>query len=182
MKKFITRRLRKTCGGRVNFSAAANIFIAVMKRKFLAFIFTISGLFIFSGSISAQKQIEPKLQRDPIMEADSMHNLNVARQAFKLRKAYKGVLMRCEEIIAANPDFSKMDEVLYLSGMSSFYLAEGKGKQKINPNFPNEKEKYAPEKLRADANVYLSMLVEKYPQSQFREEAEKTLKRLEPKK
>jgi outer membrane protein assembly factor BamD (BamD/ComL family) len=178
MKKFITRRLRKRKRGRENFSPARVISIAVMKTKLLAFIFTIFGLFIFADAGFAQKQIEQKIQRDPVLEADSMHNLNVARQAFRLRKAYKGVLMRCEEIIAANPDFSRMDEVLYLSGMSSFYLAEGKGKQKVNPNFPNEKEKYAPEKLRADATVYLSMLVEKYPQSQYREEAEKTLKLL----
>lgn len=153
-----------------------------MKRNFLTFIFVILGLAAFNNSVFAQKQIEPQLQRDPVLEADSMHNLQVARQAFKLRKAYKGVLMRCEEIIAANPEFSRMDEVLYLSGMSSFYLSEGKGKQKINEKFPDEKAKYAPEKLREDATAYLKMLLEKYPQSQFREESEKTLKLLEPKK
>lgn len=165
-----------------NFSPAAVIFITVMNRQFLAFIFAIFGLFIFAGSGAAQKQIEPQIQRDPVLESDSLHNLEVARQAFRLRKAYKGVLMRCEEIIAANPDFSKMDEVLYLSGMSSFYLAEGKGKQKINEKFDDEKKKYAPEKLREDANVYLKMLIDKYPQSQFKQEAEKTLKLLETKK
>jgi hypothetical protein len=149
-----------------------------MKKAVLYFIFLVS---IFAFSIfdaQAQKQIEQREQRDPVLEADSLHNLEVARQAFKLRKAYKGVLMRCEEIIAANPDFSKMDEVLYLSGMSSYYLSEGKGKQKINTNFNDEKEKYAPEKLRQDAIVYFQMLIDKYPQSQYRDEAEKTLKLL----
>lgn len=152
-------------------------------KKAILFLSFIALFFAFSAdNIFAQKRIEQREQRDPVIEADSLHNLEVARQAFKLRKAYKGVLMRCEEIVAANPDFSKMDEVLYLSGMSSYLLAEGKGKQKINENFPGEKEKYAPEKLRQDATVYLQMLVDKYPQSQFREEAEKTLKLLEPKK
>lgn len=152
-----------------------------MKKAFLFFSF-IACLFVFSQSVSAQKQIEPKEVRDPILEADSMHNLEVARQAFRLRKAYKGVLLRCEEIIAANPIFSRMDEVLYLSGMSSYYLSVNKGKQKINPNFQQEKEKYAPDKLRQDAAEYLKQLVETYPQSEFKDEAEKTLKLLEAKK
>ena len=152
-----------------------------MKKTFL-FLSFVACLFVFSPDAFGQKQIEQKIVRDPVLEADSMHNLEVARQAFRLRKAYKGVLMRCEEIIAANPAFSKMDEVLYLSGMSSYYLSEGKGKQKINPNFQQEKEKYAPEKLREDAATYLKQLVETYPQSEFRAEAEKTLKLLEAKK
>jgi len=144
-------------------------------------LFLIFGLLFFLPISFAQKNIEQKVQRDPVLEADSMHNLEVARLMFRLRKAYKGVLMRCEEIIAANPDFSKMDEVLYLSGMSSYYLLEGKGSQKVNLNDEKEKEKYNPEKLLADAIVYLKMLVEKYPQSRFRQEAEKTLKLLEEK-
>jgi outer membrane protein assembly factor BamD (BamD/ComL family) len=144
-------------------------------------LFLIFGFLFFLPISFAQKNIEQKVQRDPVLEADSMHNLEVARLMFRLRKAYKGVLMRCEEIIAANPDFSKMDEVLYLSGMSSYYLLEGKGSQKVNLNDEKEKEKYNPEKLLADAIVYLKMLVEKYPQSRFRQEAEKTLKLLEEK-
>jgi outer membrane protein assembly factor BamD (BamD/ComL family) len=149
-----------------------------MKKAFLFLSFSLC-LFAFSPQVFAQKQIEQQIVRDPLVEADSMHNLEVARQAFRLRKAYKGVLMRCEEIIAANPIFSKMDEVLYLSGMSSYYLSINKGKQKINPNFQQEKEKYAPEKMREDAATYLKQLVETYPQSEFRDEAEKTLKLLE---
>lgn len=151
-----------------------------MKKAILFFSF-IACLFVFSAApenVFAQKQIEQQVQRDPLLEADAMHNLEVARQAFKLRKAYKGVLMRCEEIIAANPAFSRMDEVLYLSGMSSFYLSQNKGKQKINDKFADEKEKYAPEKLRDDAVTYLKQLVALYPQSEFKTEAEKTLKSL----
>ncbi|MDQ3798027.1 MAG: outer membrane protein assembly factor BamD [Acidobacteriota bacterium] len=149
-------------------------------KKAILFLSFIACLFAFSpANVFAQKPIEQQVVRDPILEADAMHNLEVARQAFRLRKAYKGVLMRCEEIIAANPIFSRMDEVLYLSGMSSYYLSQNKGKQKINPNFQQEKEKYAPEKLREDAITYFRQIIEMFPQSEFRPEAEKTLKLLE---
>jgi outer membrane protein assembly factor BamD (BamD/ComL family) len=83
--------------------------------------------------------------------------------------------MRFEETFAAYPEFSKMDEFLYLAGMSSYYLSENKGKQKVNLKSDKEKEKFAPAKLREEAVAYLSMLVEKSPQSQYRDEAEKTL-------
>ncbi|MEJ7700141.1 MAG: hypothetical protein WKF71_10915 [Pyrinomonadaceae bacterium] len=39
-----------------------------------------------SANINAQKQIEPQVQRDPILEADAKHNLEVAQQYFKLEK------------------------------------------------------------------------------------------------
>lgn len=149
-----------------------------MKRKFLAIIFTVFGLFVFSNSVLAQRNIEPKVERDPILEADAKHNLEVAWQYFKLKKAYKAVLARCEETIAAHPLYSKMDEVLYLSGMSSFYLSNNKGKQKIDFKIEEEKERFAPEKLREDAVAYLSQLVEQHPQSKYKDDAEKTLKEL----
>ncbi|MBA2737274.1 MAG: outer membrane protein assembly factor BamD [Pyrinomonadaceae bacterium] len=151
-----------------------------MKRKFHALLFIVFGLFIFGNSAMAQRNIEPKIDRDPILEADAKHNLEVAQQYFKLKKAYKAVLMRFEETLAAYPDFSKMDEFLYYAGMSSFYLSDNKGKQKIVSE--TEKKKFAPEKLREDTVAYLSMIVEKYPQSSFKADAEKTLKELKAKK
>ncbi len=145
-----------------------------MKKAILIFSFIILS---FTSAAFAQKQIEPQVQRDPILEADAKHNLEVAQQYFKLKKAYKAVLMRFEETFAAYPEFSKMDEFLYLAGMSSYYLSENKGKQKIVSE--EEKKKFAPEKLREDAVAYLAAIVEKYPQSQYKDEAEKTLKELE---
>jgi len=153
-----------------------------MKRKFTVLAFAFLSLFVFGNSAFAQKQIEPQIQRDPILELDANHNLEVAQQYFKTKKAYKAVLMRFEETFAAYPEFSKMDEFLYLAGMSSFYLSENKGKQKIDTKSENEKKKFAPEKLREDATAYLAQIVEKYPQSTFKAEAEKTLKTLEAKK
>ena len=72
----------------------------------------------------AQRNVTPAIDRDPLMEQDAKHNLEVAWNAYKLKKAYKGVLLRFEETFAAYPDFSKIDEFLYLAGMSSYYLAE----------------------------------------------------------
>lgn len=148
-----------------------------MKKAIFIFSFI---LLTFSSAAYAQKQIEPQVQRDPILEADAKHNLDVANQYFKLKKAYKAVLMRFEETFAAYPEFSRMDEFLYLAGMSSYYLSENKGKQKVTSD--EDKEKFAPEKLREDAKAYLSAIVEKYSQSQYKDEAEKTLKELEAKK
>jgi len=148
-----------------------------MKKAFLIFSFI---FLTFASSAFAQKQIEPQVQRDPILEADAKHNLEVAQQYFKLKKAYKAVLMRFEETFAAYPEFSKMDEFLYYAGMSSFYLSQNKGKQKIETEA--EKKKFAPEKLREDAVAYLSQLVEKYPQSSYKSEAQKTLKQIGAKK
>src|SRR5260370_41879134 len=98
----------------------------------------------------------PDVARDPDMEKDSLHNLEVARQYFKLRKAYKASLARCEEIIAGNPAFSKIDEVLFIAGESSLRLSENKGKQSV---------KTTTDKLREEARDYLSMLVNNYHDS-----------------
>jgi outer membrane protein assembly factor BamD (BamD/ComL family) len=129
----------------------------------------------FGGSAIAQRNVTPAIERDPLLEKDAKHNLDVARQAYLLKKAYKGVLMRFEETFAAYPDFSQMDEFLYYAGMSSYYLSEGKGRQKVDMKSEREKDKYAPAKLKEDAVAYLSMLVEKHPQSKYKDDAEKTL-------
>ncbi len=159
----------------------AVIFTVVMKKNFLILAFIIFGFSIFGSNVFAQKQIEPQIQRDPILEADASHNLEVAQQYFKTKKAYKAVLMRFEETFAAYPEFSKMDEFLYLAGMSSFYLSENRGKQKVDSKSETERKKFAPEKLREDARAYFSMIVEKYLQSQYKAEAEKILETIKSK-
>ncbi len=113
---------------------------------------------------------DPSVIRDAELEKDSLHNLEVARHYYKLKKAYVAALKRCEEIDAGNPTFAKMDEVLFIAGQSSLRLAENKGKQK-------PKEKTA-EQLRTDARVYLSRLVAGYPQSTFYKQAEADLQGL----
>src|SRR5438105_1116933 len=101
-------------------------------RKLLLSLFMLTLLFGVQSIVFAQGGAKqgPKINRDADVESDSMHNLEVARHYFKLRKAYVAALQRCEEIIAANPAFSRIDEVLYMAGESSLSLSEGKGKQK----------------------------------------------------
>ncbi|MFN2500901.1 MAG: outer membrane protein assembly factor BamD [Pyrinomonadaceae bacterium] len=146
--------------------------------RFRTFLFTLFLAAVCATPLSAQRNVTPVIERDPLMEADAKHNLDVAWSAFKLKKAYKGVLMRFEETFAAYPNFSKMDEFLYLAGMSSYYLSENKGQQKVDLRMEKEKEKFAPAKLREDAVAYLSIIAEKYPGSQYRDNAQKTLKLL----
>jgi outer membrane protein assembly factor BamD (BamD/ComL family) len=123
----------------------------------------------------------PQVLRDPDLEEDSLHNLEVARHYFKLKKAYVAALQRCEEIIAGNPAFSKIDEVLFLAGESSINLAESKGKQKASSYVIHEgenKRTLKPAEFREIARGYLSQLVNDYPQSTFRQQAEEDLKPL----
>jgi outer membrane protein assembly factor BamD (BamD/ComL family) len=123
----------------------------------------------------------PDVARDPDMEKDSLHNLEVAWQYFKLRKAYVASLERCEEIIAGNPGFSKIDEALFIAGKSNLLLADGKGKQKPSMyvrHEGNEKKTLTPEEFRDEARGYLSQLVNGYPDSKFKGEALEDLKSL----
>lgn len=147
-----------------------------MKKGFIV----LSFIFLtFAGAAFAQKPTEPQIQRDPVLEADAKHNLEVAWQYYKLKKAYKAVLMRFEETFAAHPDFSKMDEFLFMAAMSSVYLADGKGKQQLVLKDDEEKKRYSPERLREDAVAYFNIIKDKYPKSKYIGETEKQLKLLQ---
>src|SRR6476620_6886350 len=91
-------------------------------------------LFLAVPSIYGQGTVrtgpDPSTLRDPDLEKDSLHNLEVARNYFKLKKAYVAALKRCEEIIAGNPNFARIEEVLFIAGESSISLSNSKGKQK----------------------------------------------------
>src|SRR3989449_7936505 len=105
-----------------------------MKKLFLTFVMLLTALFVFApasyGQGKAKTGPDVSLIRDADLEKDSLHNLEVARHYFKLKKAYLAALKRCEEIDAGNPNFAKMDEVLYIAGESSLRLAETGGQQK----------------------------------------------------
>jgi hypothetical protein len=128
-------------------------------------------LFIAPGARAqgASRGPDPSTLRDEELERDSSHHLEAARLYFKPRKAYIAALLRCEEVIAGNPTFSKMDEILYIAGMSNLYLSEKRGRQA--PKEPAEK-------YRQDARDLLSQLVEQFPNSSFRGDAEKALQSL----
>lgn len=144
-------------------------------RKFLITLCVILAAVSVEASASyaqgaAKTGPDPSTMRDEDLEKDSLHNLEVARHYFKLKKAYVAAIKRCEEIDAGNPNFARMDEVLFIAGESSLRLAENRGKQKI-------KEK-TPEQLRQDARVYLSRLISEYPNSIFAKQVEDDLKGL----
>ncbi len=145
-----------------------------MRKVFLTVIALSIGLFVSApasyGQGAAKTGPATSVLRDADLEKDSLHNLEVARHYFKLKKAYVAAIKRCEEIDAGNPNFAKMDEVLFIAGESSLRLAENRGKQKT-------KEK-TPEQLREDARVYLSRLVADYPNSTFSKQAEVDLQAL----
>jgi len=150
-----------------------------MKKFFSLVVLSFSLIGAASIAAFAQRSPQPAVDRDPLLEADAKHNLDVARQGFSpLKKAYKQVIYRFEETFAAYPQFSKMDEFLYLVGMSSLYLSENKGKQKVDMKDEKEKVKFAPEKLRKDASDYFKILIAQYPQSTYLEEAKKALQQL----
>lgn len=155
-----------------------------MKKSLLIFTFAILCVLVGNCSVLGQgRTVEPKVQRDPILEQDAMKNLEVARQYFVTKKAYKAVVLRLDEVIAAYPEFSRMDEVLYLFGVSNFYLSQGRGKQKIDLTklSPADKERFATERLKEDAVANLNLLIEKFPNSEFTEKAKKALAEIDGK-
>jgi outer membrane protein assembly factor BamD (BamD/ComL family) len=141
-----------------------------MKKKVLFFnvVLMILAIAVSSFAQGTVKNTAATI-RDADLEKDAMHNLEVARHYFKQKKAYLAALQRCEEVIAGNPTFARIDEILFIAGESSLRLSEGKGKQSV---------KAAAAKLRDDARGYLEQLVNDYPQSPFREQAEAELKSL----
>ena len=160
-----------------------------MKTNFLSLIVLVFAFVICVPAVCAQGGAkngpDPSTIRDPDLEKDSLHNLEVARNYFKLKKAYVAALKRSEEIIAGNPNFSKIEEVLFIAGESSLSLAEKKGKQ--SPSLyvsydGNTKHTLTSEQFREMGRDYLTRLVNDYPQSNFRKQAEEDLSVLgEPK-
>jgi outer membrane protein assembly factor BamD (BamD/ComL family) len=161
-----------------------------MKKVFTLSVMLASALSLGASASFAQGRAktgpDPATIRDSELEKDSLHNLEVARHYFKLKKAYLAALMRCEEIDAGNPNFAKLDEVLYIAGVSSLRLAESGGRQKTKVVLPDSmlaKDKQdlkykTPEELRVDARAYFSRLLEEYPNSAFRGQAETELRAL----
>ena len=124
--------------------------------KFFATMFIFASVVLaVSGSTSlAQGPGKPiEAPRDAALEIAAKHNLEVARWNVTKRKAYEGARDRLQEIIDTYPDFSRMDEVVFLMG--EVYLKLGK----------NEK-----------AADFYNKLLKAYPDSEF---AKKTRARLD---
>jgi len=154
-----------------------------MRKHFVCIMILALATLLTAAAVRAQGGAKqgPEITRDPDTEKESLHNLEVARQYFKLKKAYVASLERCEEVLAGNPAFSKIDEVLYIAGSSSLGLAGAKGKQKPDQYIIRDGEKkttLTPQEFRDKARDYLSQLVNDYPQSKFRNDALVDLKSL----
>jgi len=124
--------------------------------KFLASGFVLAvTLAAFSNFTSfAQGPGKPiEAPRDTEKEIAAKHNLEVARWNVTKRKAYEGARDRLQEIIETYPDFSRMDEVVFLMG--EVYMKLGKKEQ---------------------AADYYNKLLKDYPASEF---AKKTRARLD---
>ena len=156
-----------------------------MKAKFF-FVFLILFVLFVAPSTFAQGGVksgpDPSTLRDPDLERDSNHNLEVAKNYFKLKKAYVAALKRCEEIIAGNPNFEKIDEVLLMAGQSSLWLSENKGKQKPEQYVSfdgGEKKTLTSQQFREMGVDYLNKLIKDYPESKFTQQAREELQTLQ---
>jgi outer membrane protein assembly factor BamD (BamD/ComL family) len=142
----------------------------------LAVLFGAAGARAQTGTVAAGP--DPSAVRDAESDQAARHELEVARHYFKNKKAYYAAFKRCEELAAGYPEFYKIDEVLYMAGMSSLYLSEGKGKQKAPSTTADKSENLTPENLRATAREYLTRLVNDFPKSDYRKDAQEALARL----
>src|SRR5215216_4590425 len=154
-----------------------------MRIKFLLLLLV---LFVLSAPAAFGQGVrsgpDPATLRDPELERDSLHNFEVAKNYFKLKKAYVAALKRCEEIIAGNPNFAKIDEVLLLAGQSSLWLSQNKGKQKPEQYVSfdgGEKKTLTSEQVREMGRDYLNKLIKDYPESPFARQAREELSMLE---
>lgn len=154
-----------------------------MKIKFLLLLLV---LFVFSAPVAFGQGVrsgpDQSTLRDPDLERDSHHNLEVAKNYFKLKKAYVASLKRCEEIIAGNPNFSKIEEVLLMAGQSSLWLSQNKGKQKsdLYVSFDGgEKKTLTSEQFREMGVGYLKKLINDYPDSPYAKQAQEELRGLD---
>jgi outer membrane protein assembly factor BamD (BamD/ComL family) len=154
-----------------------------MKIKLLLLVLLI---FVAAPATYAQGGVkggpDPSTLRDPDLERDSYHNLEVARNYFKLKKAYVAALKRCEEIIAGNPNFAKIEEVLLMAGQSSLWLSQNKGKQKpeLYVSFEgSEKRTLTSAQFREMGVDYLKKLIADHPESPFAKQAQEELRVLD---
>ena len=127
--------------------------------KATAALMTLSTVLLFGAAVdgyaqgAARGKVDPP--RDPIMETTANHSLDVARWYLTKRKAYEGARDRLQEIVDTYPEFSRMDEVVFLLGEASLKL--------------NKPEK---------ATEYYEGLVKNYEGSEFVKKARERLKEI----
>lgn len=128
--------------------------------KFIAriFLFAVAALTLSAPNFAqgpARGRIEPV--RDEALEINAKHNLDVARYYITKRKAYVGARDRLQEIIDTYPDFSRMDEVLYLLGEAHYKLGK-----------------------KDEAADFYNKLLKDFPESEFAKKARERVDELKP--
>lgn len=112
-------------------------------------------LCICSALAQGALQQQPlKMPRNPELEREAKHNLEVARYYIK-KKAYKGATDRLYEIVYTYPEYSKFDEVLWLLASAL---------QKMDS--------------KDEAVKYYKKLIEEFPESQYAKQSKKMLEEL----
>ena len=125
-----------------------------MKLFATTLIFALTIAAVCNTSSTAQGPVKPlEAPRDAAKEIAAKHNLEVARWNLTKRKAYEGARDRLQEIIETYPDFSRMDEVVFLMG--EVFLKLGKNEVAVD---------------------YYKKLLKDYPSSEF---SKKTQARLD---
>jgi outer membrane protein assembly factor BamD (BamD/ComL family) len=94
----------------------------IARMLIFAFVLTASIAGAAPAQGPARGRIEPP--RDETMEVAAKHNLEIARWYLTKRKAYEGARDRLQEIIDTYPDFSRMDEVVFLMGEANLKLGK----------------------------------------------------------
>ena len=112
----------------------------------------LASILLCGGAVAQQGPSRGPGDRDPELEVTQKHNLQVARWYLTKRKAYEGARDRLQEILDQAPNFSQIDEVIYLLGEAN-------------------------EKLRKPeiASTYYKRLIKDYPGSQFVKKARERL-------
>ena len=130
-----------------------------MKHFAAGFIFALTILFASAAQAAAQGPASGPLEppRDATKEIAAKHNLEVARWYLTKRKAYDGARDRLQEIIETYPDFSRMDELVFLLGEAHEKLGKAE-----------------------TASDYYNKLVKHYPDSEFVKKARERLDKLKP--
>ena len=120
-----TNSLRHIFQGRKEMKVPKSVSMALASMLIVG----LAGLGASGQQGPARGKLTP--DRDPEREATASHNLQVARWYFSKRKAYLGARDRLQEILDTYPEFSRIDEVLYLIGESDFKLGKKEEAAKI---------------------------------------------------
>lgn len=126
------------------------ILLLVLSFTFLA---TTPFISLAQGGLQ-QQQLD--LPRDPALEKEAKHNLDVAKFYLK-RKAYKAVSDRLLEIFYTYPKFSHLDEVLSL--LADCYI-------KLDD--------------KTEGAKFYQQIVRDFPDSEYAKDAKKKLESLPP--